>query len=98
MDSHQQQNAYLCLQQKAQLLLDIRDARSTDNAQRELLYALALRSNPNENYSCSATYKQLERDTLLGNKTLRRAANKLVADNLISRAYRTNDSNIFFIN
>jgi DNA-binding MarR family transcriptional regulator len=76
----------------------IRDARSTKNSERELLYALALRCNPNKNYSCWPSYRLLAEDTQLDPATLQRAAKLLEGRQLIKRAQRRNRSNYFYLN
>ena len=80
------------------LLLLIRDSRSTRNAERELLMALALRCNPAKNYVCWPSYSMLAKDTQLNEATLQRAAKKLEAAGLIQRLIRPNSSNRFFLN
>jgi DNA-binding MarR family transcriptional regulator len=80
------------------VLLFIRDARSTKGAQRELLYALALRSNPSKGYICWPSYAQLAIDTGLTPITLKRAANALEVAGYIKRIVRPNRSNRFFLN
>jgi DNA-binding transcriptional MocR family regulator len=81
-----------------QLLRLIRDARSTKNADRELLYALAMRCQPAKMFVCWPSYRQLALDTMLDEVTLKRAAKHLEDAKLISRVVRANRSNRFFIN
>ena len=57
-----------------QLLLDIRDARSTKGASRELVMTLALRSDPTKKYVAWPSYARLAEDTQLDPVTLQRAA------------------------
>ncbi len=80
------------------LLLLVRDARSTGKSERALLNALALRANPEKNYVSWPSYERLERDTLLNQFTLKRAAAALEKKGIISRSVRANRSNRFFIN
>jgi hypothetical protein len=80
------------------LLRLIRDARSTKNADRDLLNALALRSQPAKNFISWPSYRQLALDTQLDEITLRRAAKRLETVKLINRVIRANRSNCFFIN
>lgn len=81
-----------------ELLRLVRDARSTRNAPRELLYALALRCRPHEKFIAWPSYVQLAKDTLLDEVTLKRAAKKLEDAKLIKRVVRRNRSNCFYIN
>ncbi|MDR3725963.1 MAG: hypothetical protein P4K86_02865 [Terracidiphilus sp.] len=76
----------------------VRDARSTTNAPRELLYALALRCQPAKNFISWPSYCQLAKDTQLNEITLKRAAKTLEDAKLIRRVVRANRSNCFFIN
>jgi hypothetical protein len=80
------------------LMLLIRDARSTKGAQRELLYALALRCSPDKEYSCWPSYEKLAQDTCLSKPCLKRAAASLEAAKLIKRVVRQNHSNLFYLN
>ena len=80
------------------ILWAIRDARSTKDSERELLYALALRCNPKNNYSCWPSYNQLAEDTQLDPATLQRAAKRLESKKLIKRVQRRNHSNRFYVN
>ncbi len=81
-----------------QVLLNVRDARSTTGSQRELLYALAFRCKPHELYSCFPSYAVLAKDTGLTIQSLRRAAQKLEKAGLISRKQRGYYTNLFHIN
>jgi DNA-binding MarR family transcriptional regulator len=76
----------------------VRDARSTRNAQRELLYALAMRCQPAKKFICWPSYAQLAKDTLLDVTTLKRAAKRLEDAELIKRVVRPNRSNCFYLN
>jgi DNA-binding MarR family transcriptional regulator len=76
----------------------VRDARSTRNAQRELLYALAMRCQPAKKFICWPSYAQLAKDTLLDETTLKRAAKRLEDADLIKRVVRPNRSNCFYLN
>lgn len=76
----------------------IRDAQSTRGAERELLYALALRCDPAKGYSCFPSYQTLANDTQMNVATLKRAAKSLEAMRMISRQERRNRSNIFYLN
>lgn len=80
------------------LIRTIRDAGSTEKAERMLLLHLALRCQPDEQYKASPTYAVLAQDTLLDDMTLRRAAAALEKKKLIRRVRRTSRSNEFFIN
>src|SRR5580698_5020947 len=81
-----------------ELLRLIRDARSTRNADRELLFALGLRADPKKKFSCFPSYRQLALDTQLDEVTLKRAARRLEQAELIKRSIRANRSNLFFLN
>jgi hypothetical protein len=76
----------------------IRDARSTRNADRDLLYALALRCKPEKKFSCWPSYRQLSLDTMLDEITFRREAKRPEESGLIKHSIRPNRSNLFFIN
>jgi hypothetical protein len=76
----------------------IRDARSTKNAPRELLYALAMRCDPAKKFICWPSYRTLALDTQLDEVTLKRAAKLLEDDGIIRRVVRANRSNCFFLN
>jgi DNA-binding MarR family transcriptional regulator len=76
----------------------VRDARSTKNADRELLYALVLRCNPAKKFIAWPSYRQLALDTCLDKVTLKRAAKRLEEAKLIKRVVRANRSNCFFVN
>jgi DNA-binding MarR family transcriptional regulator len=76
----------------------VRDARSTKGSQRELLYALALRTNPAKKFLCFPSYAQLAEDTQLDSATLKRAAKALEDKQLIKRVIRRNRSNVYFLN
>ncbi len=80
------------------LLLMIRDAATTRGAQRALLNAIALRCRAEQQYSAYPSYACLAEDTLLDQKTLRRAARALEAAGLISRKGRGNHTNRFYLN
>ncbi len=54
-------------------------------AQWEMLYALALRRNPNKKFICFPSYSQLAEDTQLDPATLKRAAKALEDKHLIKR-------------
>jgi hypothetical protein len=82
----------------SQLVRLVRDAGSTRNAMREVLYALALRANPKRGYICWPSYAQLALDTCLNEDTVRRATVALDKENLVRRVYRANRSNCFYIN
>jgi hypothetical protein len=81
-----------------ELLRLIRDSRSTKNADRELLHALALRSDPKKSFISWPSYRQLALDTQLDEVTLRRAAKRLESARLIRRVVRANRSNCFLLN
>jgi DNA-binding MarR family transcriptional regulator len=76
----------------------IRDACATKGAQREMMYALALRCNPNKKFICFPSYSQLAEDTQLDPATLKRAAKALEDKHLIKRVVRKNRSNVFYLN
>jgi DNA-binding transcriptional regulator YhcF (GntR family) len=76
----------------------IRDSRSTRNAERNLLYALALRVNPSKGYHCWPSYEQLALDTCCNEATLKKAAASLEKKGLIKRKLRHNRANKFTIN
>jgi hypothetical protein len=80
------------------VLLLIRDDRKTKGAQRELLYALALRCQPDKAFICWPSYQQLALDTQLNEVTLKRAAHALEEAGYIHRVIRPNHSNKFFLN
>lgn len=80
------------------VMLFARDARNTRDAQRELLYALILRADPDKNYLCFPSYGMLAKDTLLHTVTLKRAAQGLEEAGIIKRSLRRNRSNRFYIN
>jgi len=80
-----------------QLVLMVRDSRSTKGAQRQLLMAIAIRANAKVKYSCFPSYAQLADDAQMDQVTLRRAAAALEAKGLIKRRRRTNRSNLFFL-
>ncbi|MGI4827759.1 MAG: hypothetical protein ACRYFU_06165 [Janthinobacterium lividum] len=80
------------------MLRNIRDARSTRNAERQLLDALGLRCNPKKKYMCWPSYHQLSLDTGLDSVTLKRAAKRLEDRNLIKRVVRQNRSCLFYLN
>ena len=76
----------------------VRDARSTRNAERELLAALVMRCNPAKKYMAWPSYRQLALDTQLDEATLKRAAKRLEEKGLIKRIVRANRSNVFYVN
>jgi DNA-binding MarR family transcriptional regulator len=76
----------------------IRDARSTQKAERALLLALGMRCQPAKKFIAWPSYRQLALDTCLDEVTLKRAAKKLEDANLIKRTIRPNRSNCFYIN
>ena len=80
------------------LLLLVRDSHIVRNAERQLLDALIMRSNPKKRYICWPSYHQLSEDTNLSPKTLRRAAVELVKRDFVMRKVRANRSNVWFIN
>ena len=80
-----------------QIVLMVRDSRSTKGAQRQLLMAIAIRANAKAKYSCFPSYAQLADDAQLDEVTLRRAAAALESKGLIKRRRRTNRSNLFFL-
>lgn len=80
------------------LMRTIRDSGSTRNADRETLYAIALRCRPAENFVAWPSYRQLAQDTCLNEMTLKKAARRLEEAKLIKRVVRPNRSNRFFIN
>ena len=80
------------------VLLLIRNARSTRNSQRELLYALALRCNPDRQFLCFPSYGLLAKDTGLDVATLKRAAKALEQAGIIRKVVRPNRSCVFFLN
>jgi DNA-binding transcriptional MocR family regulator len=82
----------------ASVLWTIRDAQSTRGADRELLYALALRCAPDKRFVCYPSYDKLSKDTKLNVVTLKRAAARLEAAGYISRTIRPNHSNLFYLN
>jgi hypothetical protein len=80
------------------LLRCIRDARSTKNASRIVLTALALRCNPSKKFVCWPSYSMLADDTMLDVVTVKRVIRKLVQSELISKTRRPNRSSLYFIN
>ena len=80
------------------LMCLVRESQSTRGAQRTLLSALALRSNPKNSNCCWPSYKTLAWDTRLDVITLRRAAAALERAGLITRHQRQLRSNIFRLN
>jgi len=76
----------------------VRDSRSTKHSQRLVLQAMALRANPKKGYSCFPSYETLALDTLLDEKTVRRAAADLEKADLISRRDQAYSSNLFYLN
>jgi len=80
-----------------QIVLMVRDSRSTKGAQRQLLMALGIRANAQAKYSCFPSYAQIADDTQLDEVTCRRAAAALEAKGLIKRRRRTSRSNLFFL-
>ena len=80
------------------LLRHIRDAASTQKAERAVLNALALRCNPAKKFICWPSFATLAEDTLLDIVTVKRTIKKLVDAKLISRTVRPNRSNIYFLN
>jgi DNA-binding transcriptional regulator YhcF (GntR family) len=80
------------------LLRLVRDARSTQNADRALLIALAMRCQPAKKFISWPSYRLLAQDTQLDEITLKRAAKRLEDSKLIRRVKRANRSNTFFIN
>ena len=80
------------------LLRLVRDARSTRNADRALLFALAMRCQPAKKFLSWPSYRQLALDTQLDEVTLKRAAKRLEDAGLLKRVVRANRSNCFFLN
>ena len=76
----------------------VRDAQSTRNAERELMYALAMRCNPAKKFMSWPSYRMLASDTMLDQATLKRAAKRLEDQQLIKRVVRANRSNVFYLN
>ena len=74
----------------------VRDARSTRNAERQLLDALAMRCQPAKKFLSWPSYRQLALDTQLDEITLKRAAKRLEDKRLIKRVIRQNRSNCFY--
>jgi DNA-binding MarR family transcriptional regulator len=80
------------------VLLLVRNARSTEKAERALLIAIALRCKPKDNWRCWPSYEMLAKDTLLSESALKMAAKKLEKVGLIRRVVRHNRSNVFIMN
>ena len=80
-----------------QIVLMVRDSRSTKGAQRQLLMAIAIRANAKAKYSRFPSYARLADDAQLDEVTLRRAAAALERKGLIQRRRRTNRSNLFLL-
>jgi hypothetical protein len=82
------------------VVLLIRDARSTEKSERILLWAIALRTTVIDQLGCRAhvSYDQLVNDTRLSKNTLRLAAKCLKAGRLLRHDVRANGSETFSIN
>ena len=81
------------------LLLAIRDAQYIKGSMLMLLFALAIRSRRSKSgkFFCFPSYRQLELDTQLDIRTLKRAAKGLDDLGVMKRRVRHKQSNFFYI-
>jgi DNA-binding MarR family transcriptional regulator len=76
----------------------VRDARATTTpGQTLVLWALTLRCDPADHYSCYPSYDLIAKDTRLNIGTVKRVVSELKAMGLISTLVRHNHSSIYWV-